>query len=57
MNLNELRHWLLDGLGTKVSFVEPMFMAKALASRRGTSNSRVVILCEMCETDDDQGDV
>ena len=57
MNLNVLRHWLLDGLGTKASFVEPMFMAKALASRRDTSNSRVVILWGMCETDDNQGDV
>jgi len=57
MNLNELRHWLLDGLGTKASFVEPMFMAKALVRRRGTSNSRVVILWGMCETDDNQGDV
>jgi len=57
MNLNVLRHWLLDGLGTKASFVEPMFMAKALVRRRGTSNSRVVILWGMCETDDNQGDV
>jgi len=29
MNLNELRHWLLDGLGAKVSFVEPKFLSSS----------------------------